>query len=221
MDFPNKSTRRGLWLLALLALAIPLLPWLAVGRWMEPWITGLLSRAEVLRAHPWQSAAAGLAMLGLDSFLPVPSTLVMSAMGYACGLLLGGLAASGGLLLSGGLCYLCCRRFGRKAALRIAGAQSMARMEQFLRNQGPVLVAATRAVPVFQEASACMAGLAGMPSGLFLRAMLLGSLPTGFVYAAIGAIAPHSSTLALLLSIAIPSLSWVALWLWHRRVVNH
>jgi len=221
MDSPNKSTHRGLWLLALLALAIPLLPWLAVGRWLEPWITGLLSRAEVLQTHPWKSAAAGFVLLGLDSFLPVPSTLVMSALGYACGLLLGGLAASAGLLLSGGLCYLACRRFGRKAALRIAGAQSMARMEQFLKRQGPVLVAATRAVPVFQEASACIAGLAGMPPGLFLRAMLLGSLPTGFVYAAIGALAPHSGTLALLLSIAIPSLSWLALWLWHRRAGNH
>jgi uncharacterized membrane protein YdjX (TVP38/TMEM64 family) len=217
METRDKSARRGLWLLVLLALAIPLLPWVAVGRWLEPWIMEGLSRVEWLRAHPGWSAGGGIALLGLDSFLPVPSTLVMSTLGYACGLLAGGLAASLGLLLSGTLCYGACKRFGRRAALRIAGPSSMEKMERFLRAQGPVLVAATRAIPVFQEASACIAGLAGMPAPLFFRALLLGSLPTGFVYASIGALAPGHGVLALGLSILVPSLSWVALWLWHRR----
>lgn len=217
MEKHPTPTRRGLWLLVLLALAIPLLPWMALGRWMEPWILELLSRAEWLHAHPAWSAGGGIVLLGLDSFLPVPSTLVMSGLGYTCGLLAGGLASSLGLFLSGTLCYSACRRFGRRAALRLAGPSSLERLERFLHEQGPVLVAATRAIPVFQEASACLAGLAGMAAPLFFRSLVLGSLPTGFVYAGIGAIAPGHGVAALVLSILIPSLSWIALWLWHRR----
>lgn len=208
--------RRVVFLL-LSALLIPILPWLVVGQPMEAWITGAMDTSSAL---PRGSVGLlGVALLAGDSFLPVPSTLVMSALGYALGILAGGALASLGVFLSGLIAYYGCRRFGAGLARRIAGERGLMRVSEVMERVGPVVIAVTRSVPVVQEASACLAGLVRMRPSAFLPALAAGCVPTGFAYAAIGASALHHRDLAIALSIGIPAASWPIIW-WVIRRVN-
>lgn len=159
----------------------------------------------------WTRALVGTIGVGLlagDSFLPIPSTLVMSALGLALGVVVGGVAASLGVFLSGTIAYLVCRRWGTSVAYRIAGEKGMARVEAAMNRRGPVLIVATRSVPVLQEATACLAGLTRMPAKLFFAALAAGCIPTGFAYAAIGASALHNQWWAVGLSLIVPLVTW-------------
>ncbi|PTY05117.1 hypothetical protein DB347_16705 [Opitutaceae bacterium EW11] len=209
--------RRRIALLLFAALLIPILPWLAVGQPMENWITGAISAQATLSRGT--VALLGIGLLAGDSFLPVPSTFVMSGLGLALGILLGGLLSSAGVFLSGFIAYTACRRFGVGFARRIAGEEGLARVEEAMNRLGPVVIAATRSVPVVQEASACLAGLVHMSRRAFVTSLAAGSLPTGFAYAAIGASALQNRNLAIVLSIAVPALSWPIIW-WTIRRAN-
>ena len=204
MDAANKR----IWLLVVAVVLVPILPWVVLGPRLEPWATGLMTgeAGAAVSREGW--AAAGVALLAGDSFLPVPSTLVMSALGLVLGPLLGGLAASVGVFLSGAIAYVVCRRWGVGMARRIAGEKVLARVAAALERQGWWLIAATRSVPVVQEATACLAGVTRMPARLFFSALAAGSVPTGFAYAAIGASALHNRWWAVALSVLVPVITW-------------
>jgi uncharacterized membrane protein YdjX (TVP38/TMEM64 family) len=200
----------------LLVVLIPILPWLLIGPRFEALTAGLLPAGEV-HALVWWSGPVGVLLLASDSFLPVPATLTMSALGLMYGWVVGGLLAWLGLFLSGLVAYGVCRKFGHRLAVRIAGESGLERMRLALDSYGPVLIAATRSVPVLQEASSCLAGLAGMRPRAYFLALLLGSLPAGFAYAAIGATAVQDKGLAVWLSVLVPVLTWPLIWLLVRR----
>ena len=204
MDAANKR----IWLLVLAVVLVPILPWVVLGPRLEPWAAGLLSGEGGPAGSREVWAAAGVGLLAGDSFLPVPSTLVMSALGLVLGSLLGGLAASVGVFLSGAIAYGVCRRWGAGLARRIAGEKGLVRVAAALERQGWWLIAATRSVPVVQEATACLAGVTRVPARLFFPALAAGSVPTGFAYAAIGASALHDRWWAVALSVLVPVLTW-------------
>ena len=72
---------------------------------------------------------AGIGLLVSDLFLPIPGTVVMSALGYVYGPWLGGVFSVLGSMLSGLLAYGLCRKMGRRAAERIAGREDLAKGE--------------------------------------------------------------------------------------------
>lgn len=174
-------------------------------------------------ARDWMGGfghAAGLAGVGLliaDILLPIPSTVVMSALGLTYGTLIGGLYAGLGSMLSGLVAYAACRWLGRPAALRIAGEDGLRQGEAFFENGGAWLVLTSRWLPVLPEAVACLAGLVRMPFRTFVLALACGCLPMGFAFAAIGAIGRDNPGLALGLSIAGPVVLWLAARRWLRR----
>lgn len=202
------SSNKGFWSLVLAVVLVPILPWVVLGPWLEVWAAGLVTGEGGAGTSRVLLAALGLALLAGDSFLPIPSTLVMSGLGLALGVALGGLAAAAGVFLSGTIAYAVCRRWGAGLARRIAGEKGLARVEEMMSRHGALLIAATRSVPVVQEATACLAGAARMPAKLYFSALALGSLPTGFAYAAIGASALQNRTLAVVLSLALPLVTW-------------
>lgn len=207
------SSKRGVGLLVIAVLLVPILPWVVLGPWLEPWAAGLVAAdGGPVLARPL-AGAVGVALLAGDSFLPVPSTLVMSALGLVLGSVLGGAAAALGLFLSGSVAYLVCRRWGPGMARRIAGETGLARVEESMRRYGPLVIAATRSVPVVQEATSCLAGAAGMPAKVYFTALAVGCVPTGFAYAAIGASALQSRGWAVGLSLAVPVLTWPFVYL--------
>ena len=183
------------------------------------WGEALEAAFSVEGARAWMAgygAGAGLAGVGLlvaDLLLPIPSTLVMSALGLAYGPLIGGLYAAAGSALAGLVAYGLSRWLGRPLALRLAGEAGLREGERFFAGGGAWLVACSRCLPILPEAVACLAGLHRMPFRTFLLALACGSVPTGLLFAAIGALGQAEPAWALGLSVVVP----VALWLAARR----
>ena len=153
---------------------------------------------------------AGIGLLVSDLVIPIPSTVIMSALGYLYGAVLGGLLATLGSCLSGLLGYFLCRCFGTRAAASLVGEEPLVEMETTFRQMGGWLVVLSRWLPLFPEVVACMAGLAKMPLPIFGLALVCGSLPLGLVFALIGSLGVSSPLSALALSAVLPPLLWLA-----------
>jgi uncharacterized membrane protein YdjX (TVP38/TMEM64 family) len=203
---------RLVWLTLALALAV-IIPFAIWGGRFEQWLTleGTVATIRGWGAWGWLGV---IALLVGDLFLPVPATPVMSASGYLYGWFTGGLIAAAGSFLAGTTAYLLCRKFGHRLAERIVGRADLEKGHALFVRRGPWLVALSRALPVLPEVIACLAGLTEMPARTFFISLGCGSLPLGFVYAAVGAAGMERPGLALGLSAGIP----VGLWLVARRV---
>ncbi len=161
----------------------------------------------VLRLHEYRAWAWLLAILAIwaDFVLPVPQPAVIAALGLLYGTPAGGLVGSVGLVSGGFLGYLLARRYGRGLALRLVGERALARMEDLLGRSGVWAIVLTRSLPYsIPEAVVVAAGLGRMPTRRLLLALALGSVPTAFVFAAIGAGWDEEPALALAVSYALP-----------------
>jgi uncharacterized membrane protein YdjX (TVP38/TMEM64 family) len=158
--------------------------------------------------HAWLAAVL---LLILDLFLPIPATAVLAALGIIYGPLAGGAIGASGSVLSGILAYGLCRLLGRAAARRILGERDLQRGEQLFVRIGGWLVILSRWLPMLPEIIACMAGLLRMPAGLFALALICGSLPPAFTFAAVGHLGADRPWLTLLLSALLPLLLWLTL----------
>lgn len=167
---------------------------------------GAASWLEGFGAWGWLMA---IVLLIGDLLLPLPGTLIMSALGYLYGILLGGILSAIGAFLAGGIAYELCRLLGRKGALWLLGEKDLIRGEKLFSRIGVWLVVLSRWLPVFPEVIACLAGLTHMSRSRFYLAMACGVLPLGFVYASIGAAGVDNPGLALILSGGLPPLLWL------------
>jgi len=160
---------------------------------------------------------AAFALLVADLILPVPGTLVMSALGFVYGPWLGGLIGAAGSFAAGMTGYTACRCIGERAALWLLGEKDLGRGRRLFQRFGGLAVASSRALPIFPEIIACMAGLVGMPVRGFMLALAMGCLPMGMAFAWIGHQGREDPTLALFLSLLIPAVLWLGAWLWLRK----
>ena len=200
---------RRVWLLIVLLLAAILVPFLIWGDRFDSALSLEGARAWMQTYGRW-AWLAGIMLLCADIVLPIPSTVVMSALGLMYGAWWGGLAAAGGSWLSGILAYAACRYAGHGAARWIAGDEGLHKVEALFLKQGGWLVTLSRWMPVLPEAVACLAGIAKMPWRTFVIALTCGSVPLGFAFAAIGAVGAMHPTLAVALSAGVPVLLWWA-----------
>ncbi|MEK0451979.1 MAG: hypothetical protein RL088_4247 [Verrucomicrobiota bacterium] len=193
----------------LILTALVLIPFFIWGGKLMALFDGELARQWILS---WGrlGGVAVLVLLVADLFLPIPATGVMSAAGFVYGPVAGGLLGVCGSFMSGMLAYALCRAFGRGAAERLAGEEGLAENEALFRRGGPWLVALSRWLPVFPEVVACLAGLARMELRVFATALLCGTLPMGFTYAAVGALFSTEPGWAFGLSVALPVVLWLA-----------
>jgi uncharacterized membrane protein YdjX (TVP38/TMEM64 family) len=199
---PAHRSRFSLLIAVLLVLIIG--PFCIWGGWFEKMLDlqGAKAWMESLGAWAW---LGGIVLLISDLALPVPSTVVMSALGLVYGWFWGGIASAAGAVLAGLVAYALCRKFGHRPALWLAGEEGLAKGEALFRSQrGGWLVALSRWMPVLPEAVACLAGLAKMPFRVFLIALLSGCVPLGFTFAAIGALGVERPGLAIALSALVP-----------------
>jgi uncharacterized membrane protein YdjX (TVP38/TMEM64 family) len=163
--------------------------------------------------------ALGIALIWADLVLPIPQTAVIAALGIIYGTLLGGLLGSLGLITGGLLGYLLMLTSARRLVQRFVGLQSLHKMESLFDHGGAWAIVLTRSLPYsVPEAMVFLAGLAGMPMRKFTIALTIGSVPTAFAFAAIGAGWADQPILALLVSYVLPILLLpIALYLMRLR----
>jgi uncharacterized membrane protein YdjX (TVP38/TMEM64 family) len=172
-----------------------------------------------LRSYGSWAWAVGIALIWADLLLPVPQTAVIAALGVIYGTLLGGVLGSLGLITGGLLGYWLMFTSARRLVQRFAGRQSLHRMESLFSRNGAWAIVLSRSLPYsVPEAMVFLAGLAGMPMAKFTAALIVGSVPTAFAFAAIGAGWADQPALALMVSYALPILLLpIALYLMRLR----
>lgn len=193
-----------------------LAPFFLFGRAFDAALSVEGSVAWMTRFGPW-AGLGGILLLVADLFLPIPSTVVMSALGLRFGPWWGGILAGTGSVLSGLLGYGLCRWIGQPAARWFADERSLHAGRALFAARGAWMVLLSRWMPVLPEAIACLAGLAGMPFRDFLFALVCGSFPTGFAFAAVGALGNQNPAAAMVLSIVLPIILWTAARIWERK----
>lgn len=171
--------------------------------------------ATIRSTGPW-AWAAGIGLLVSDLVLPIPGTVVMSALGFLYGPILGGLIAAAGGVLAGITGYGVGRLCGERVARRWLGDVDFEKGQLFFARGGGWMVALSRALPILPEVVSCMAGLVRMPFGRFVAALACGSLPMGFLFAAIGSAGRDAPGWATAFSLVVPAI----LWLSARKLLN-
>src|SRR5262245_53920467 len=158
-----------------------------------------------LRAYESWAWALGIALIWADLVLPVPQTAVIAALGVVYGTLLGGVLGSLGLVTGGLLGYVLMLTSARRPVLRLVGSRSLRRMEGLFDRRGAWAIVLSRSLPYsVPEAMVFLAGLARMPRRKFVSALTIGSVPTAFVFSAIGAGWADQPILALTASYVLP-----------------
>ena len=200
---------RLLLILALAAVAVPLVPFLAFGtrldhavaRWLDP-----LPSLPVL-------AAIEVGVLAADLLLPVPSSMVATLggakLGVAIGTLCGWLGMTAGSMAGWWL--------GRTAGSRSLAGLAADERERLLgqqRRYGPLAIVLSRPLPLVAEAAAIMAGATGMKWREFLLAAGGGNLAIALVWSVAGAMGRQADSLQWMLvgSLVVPvMITWFML----------
>ena len=93
----------------------------------------------------------------------------------------------------------------RRLVQRFVGPRSLDKMESLFDQGGAWAIVLTRSLPYsVPEAIVFVAGLAGMPMRKCTAALTIGSVPTAFAFAAIGAGWADQPILALAVSYMLP-----------------
>ncbi len=132
------------------------------------------------------SAAGIVALLALDVFLPIPSSIVATAAGVLLGLWKGTVVVWTGLMIGCLLGYGVGKR-GTGAARWMVGSESLTRAESLMRRYGDAAIVLCRPVPVLAEASVVFAGLVRAPFTRFAWLTAASNLGIAAGYAAFGA----------------------------------
>jgi uncharacterized membrane protein YdjX (TVP38/TMEM64 family) len=166
------------------------------------------------------AAMLGVGLLFVDVFIPVPSSIVMTAQGALFGFLGGtvlGLIGSVGATLIG-------FAVGRRSSgliNRYTGVDEQAQSASLLTRYGPLAIIVTRPLPILAETTAIMAGATSMTGRQVLTGALIGCLPAAALYSAAGSFASSVATglLVIPLVLLLAGMFWVGGWYVERRLV--
>jgi uncharacterized membrane protein YdjX (TVP38/TMEM64 family) len=207
--------RRGV-LVGAIILAAVLIPFFLLGDAVEAFVVDVLERPI------GRTLLAGFAVLALasDVLLPIPSSLVATALGAVFGATTGALLSTVGLTLGCAAGFALGRFAGQGLAARRLGPD-LPFMRGLVERYGAAALVLCRGVPVLAEASVIAAGLLGMPLGRFLAATTLANLGVSAVYASLGAAAIEGSAVAAFVAaIALPAVLLAAAALGRRLIAR-
>ena len=196
-------------MLALLAVAVPLVSFLAFGTRLDHAVAGWLDPPPA----PQVLAAIEVGVLAADLLLPVPSSMVATLGGAHLGVVIG--TACGWLGMTAGA--MVGWWLGHTAGAASLSSLTLAEQERLTRQQrrfGPLAVVLTRPLPLVAEAAALMAGASGMSWRDFLIAAGSGNLAIALVWSLAGALGRQADSLQWVLmgSLAVPvAITWLAL----------
>ena len=179
---------------------IILLVWVIWGGHWAQW-ADMNNVVAALHGYGISAGLAGALMLVLDLLLPIPGTVVISALGFIYGTWQGALIAFAGLFAAGMIGYGLGRLCSEKTAVKFLGDKDFQRGKSLFERGGGWVVALSRAVPILPEAISVSAGM--------LRMAVL--------FAWIGASGHERPWLTLVLSFAVPAVLWSAASLWRKK----
>ena len=114
-----------------LALAVPTIPFLLLGWWLEPAIESLARSTAAMQS--WQSASVIIFGLAIDIFLPVPSSVLLTFAGQSLGAWQGTLVGWVGLNLSAAIGLWASRKFGPWVIERFSSTDAVEDIQQLNR----------------------------------------------------------------------------------------
>ncbi|MFM9025026.1 MAG: VTT domain-containing protein [Planctomycetaceae bacterium] len=175
-------TLRILLVLAVLAIAVPLVPFLLVGARLDHAVGARLDPPP----PPATLAALEVGVLAADVLLPVPSSVVATLGGAVLGVAGGTACAWLGMTLGAAAGWALGRLAGRPALAGIDAADRAA-LARHERRLGPLLVVLTRPLPLLAEAVAILGGATGMPARTFIGWAAAGNLAVALAWSLAGA----------------------------------
>ena len=194
-----------------LMFALILIPFIIFERQFEALGTWLAEG----HASGWVSASIIGALLALDVFLPVPSSIVSTGAGVLLGFWRGAAVIWIGMTIGCAIGYA----FGAKAAgaaRRLVGEDGLARANHIMERHGNWALVVSRPIPVLAESSVVFAGLARSPIRPFVWMTTLSNLGIALAYAAVGAFSMEmqSFLLTFAAALALPGVALLAGKLW-------
>ena len=206
MKRPKSPTQRLL-LLIVAVLLIPVIPFVLLGSWLEPWLESLLDGSASNASLPIAFAAV-VGILTVDILLPIPSTAVCTFAGKQLGAMPGTIACWIGLNLSAGIGYWVGATFGRPIALRFSDQSTLSKLEKLDRRSSIICLVVCRSLPIIAEASVLLMGIKKLPQRAFWPAVLLSNIGIAAALCWLGSFSAQANwfPLALGISVAIPLL---------------
>lgn len=173
----------------------------------------LTDPSEWLNSGGVLPATIGVLLLVADIWLPVPSSIIMTANGALFGILIGtALSIIGSLGAS--LVGFSMGRAGSNMLKRLVTTTEYERSELLMKRWGITAILITRPIPILAETVAILAGASSLGWTRFTIASTVGISPVAFLYALAGAKASDVRTGILIFPIVLLLTS--ILW-WIRR----
>lgn len=193
-----RRTLRILLLLAIAAVAVPLVPFLLVGARLDHAVATWLDPPP----PPATLAALEVGVLAADILLPVPSSVVATLGGSVLGVAAGTACAWLGMTLGAAAGWAVGRLAGGRALAGIAAADRAA-LDRQERRLGPTFIVLTRPLPLVAEAAAILCGAAGVPGRNFLAWAAAGNLAVAFAWSLAGSLGTRADAVQWVLAGAL------------------
>ena len=195
--------------LIVLAMLVPLLPFLAWDEQLKDWY----GQFEEHPPNTYVIIGLVVGSLATDIFLPIPSSVVSTLAGKHLETEVATMASFVGMSLGAIIGFAVARAWGRPLALWFTKEEDLARMEELSDRLGSIVLVVTRAVPILSEAGVLLMGVNRLSWRKFLTPVLLSNLGLSYVYAASGENLPILYAMAG--AIALPVLAaCVVRWVW-------
>ena len=141
-----------------------------------------------------------------DILLPVPNTVLITALATWYGIFWGVVLGWIGLMLAGIVAYAIPWLLGVRFAEWLLGNERE-RVERFFSDSGMFAVACSRWLPLIHEAVSCFAGMARMRFSSYCLALACGTLPLSLAYASLVFLSDNE-TIPLVISVILPIPIW-------------
>ena len=194
----------------LIPLAVPLIPFALFGELPgETWVEH--PRPEVV-------FLLGLAVLGGDVFLPIPSSLISVFLGARLGFVGGAFTIALGMTLGVVIGYYVGWYVGYPLVQRYTSERQRSIVQTFESKYSYLALAGLRAVPILAEASVLSAGVARMKTRKVLATLAVANTSLALLYAALGSLGQEYASPMLLFigAIIVPAAAALAAYLVYR-----
>ncbi len=172
---------------------------------------------EMFEEHRHLAGPIGAGLLLSDLLLPIPTTVIIGAMGAVLGIAEGAAWGWLGLTLAGVAGYGLARLGGEKWGSRLTPHDQQESLRNWFESWGGLAVVLSRMLPILPEAISVTAGLAGMRFLPFCLSVALGSLPPALAFAWMGHTARTDPGPALWITVALMGLAWIGYLLIRRK----